>query len=642
VKPVYPDGAGGTYDQQVDTMLNRIEPLLLSDIEIDTLQRDSIPSLLDHLHTLIMVGLGNSDSGSEYETQKIKAPRKSQTSCPLKVINPKKCTARAKGRPGSKLQKRSVESSSLKRPSIISALVSKFNTRKGESISTVHGEVPPASLSMRGPAQGNAPASMHKTSSPSLAHLTTLISSESCILERLNKDDDDIKNNSHDTSPLGYRVKPYMDRKQTAAQDLAGKDVKVSHAVIEDDPTKQFIALSQKRPKGLEPFTLSKKTRIALSVNVNAPATVAPVQIVNEPSSPCAEAQQIKSFALSRSEHVDVLRKRELDKSVTPLNHLIRRTSLGQISNPEVLSSNSKPLPAAPDAESMAISGHTYAECVKTEQKVGEAETARNDPFKGRVEMQEQNEFARRLIKELKDSRNGQSMLRMSHQKIKKAGVPIGVDLPVKHRQAKYLATRTLHENTGSTQIHLHMDKSVVDDPQQAVERTQVQVVNHGNNEHAVNGGTQVALNSRALKDPSINQDSITLARNTSPSSHSSTSAEVQDGQERGPSSSEERAEDLEWENSLQPHQRAIGDQLICISRRLLRHIVDNETAVRGVSETYHMDGNHLLQNFHKQHGSEPETVLDKIKEKKLSMKSEFHDLARQLSKDMQIFTGVS
>jgi hypothetical protein len=73
-----------------------------------------------------------------------------------------------------------------------------------------------------------------------------------------------------------------------------------------------------------------------------------------------------------------------------------------------------------------------------------------------------------------------------------------------------------------------------------------------------------------------------------SPSSHSSTSAES--GSENGGSdalSSFEDAEEREWRQSLQPHHRAILDELRHISNRLLSHIVDKETAVSNIVDMY-------------------------------------------------------
>jgi hypothetical protein len=78
------------------------------------------------------------------------------------------------------------------------------------------------------------------------------------------------------------------------------------------------------------------------------------------------------------------------------------------------------------------------------------------------------------------------------------------------------------------------------------------------------------------------------------PSSHSSTSASP-DSSPTPPLPPFDH-EEMEWEASLQPHQRSLHDSLMRVSKRVLRHVVDNETAVTDIADVYETDGEQVLQ----------------------------------------------
>jgi hypothetical protein len=65
----------------------------------------------------------------------------------------------------------------------------------------------------------------------------------------------------------------------------------------------------------------------------------------------------------------------------------------------EILSSNSKPIPASPNAESTAISGHANCEDLAREERKGDIHTfnTENDPFRQRRDSQKITSFTRRL-----------------------------------------------------------------------------------------------------------------------------------------------------------------------------------------------------------------------------------------------------
>jgi predicted ArsR family transcriptional regulator len=90
----------------------------------------------------------------------------------------------------------------------------------------------------------------------------------------------------------------------------------------------------------------------------------------------------------------------------------------------------------------------------------------------------------------------------------------------------------------------------------------------------------------------------------------------------------------MEWEASLQPHQRSLHDSLMRVSKRVLRHVVDNETAVTDIADVYETDGEQVLQEvLARQNGACAELWRDMgAKKKKLQedMESSVEVLARE------------
>lgn len=110
------------------------------------------------------------------------------------------------------------------------------------------------------------------------------------------------------------------------------------------------------------------------------------------------------------------------------------------------------------------------------------------------------------------------------------------------------------------------------------------------------------------------------------PSSHSSSSAtQVFEKVDT------ELAEEMEWEASLQPHQRAVADMLTRISRRLVRHLVDSETALRDIIADYERDGLELIANLAEEHLIDHATCFEKIEAQRAAMGKEFREIAKRL-----------
>jgi hypothetical protein len=88
---------------------------------------------------------------------------------------------------------------------------------------------------------------------------------------------------------------------------------------------------------------------------------------------------------------------------------------------------------------------------------------------------------------------------------------------------------------------------------------------------------------------------------------------------------------EMEWGAALLPRHRTILDILSRISRRLVIHLVDSETAVNDIIEDYVRDGNELLENLEKSRREQCENLLRTVKTSKLKLVSEYKKSAEKV-----------
>ncbi|KAH7072941.1 hypothetical protein BKA63DRAFT_446111 [Paraphoma chrysanthemicola] len=236
------------------------------------------------------------------------------------------------------------------------------------------------------------------------------------------------------------------------------------------------------------------------------------------------------------------------------------------ITETEILSSNSKPVPASPHAESMAISGHADGNDIDLEKVEADMQTAKLNPFAQARDNYKSTSFIRRL--------------------------------------------------TGDV---LYLDRpEPVDDLTLINDDSEVLQLN----------GQDSQLRFRTDPPPP-----------DAPSSHSSTSAESESSSQPPVPTSE--AEELEWEASLQPHQRALHDLLIKVSNRVLRHIVDNETAAADIAGDFANDSQHLLHEVLKRHNAAYAEVREDMETKRTTLRKELQKSAKSLAKERKRVSAV-
>ncbi|KAF1829767.1 hypothetical protein BDW02DRAFT_573689 [Decorospora gaudefroyi] len=425
--------------------------------------------------------------------------------------------------------------------------------------------------------------------------------------------------------------------------------------------------------------------------------------------------------------------------SSPPVNHVVQdRSDWIRQNAPEagILSSNSKPVPASPNAESTAISSHADCENVASEKRTGDSQTAKSNPFSQRAEGQKKTSFIRRLTGEEStiprsnsktcfplslptrrdDSSNSEvEALIIATQKLsqpmpwqKNRFSPKGARTSnAQHRrEAAQSGMSSIRANFGASQIactskqicesmgdtntkNLQMlrgevtpstreknddmdaDINLSSTQNACIEVTRQQeaepnlchndewpgvkcsesiltatrqVIDDTPAEHPAQGNDMDMEGNTIADDYDGDAQSATKMQASpvnfrssppmpgSPSSHSSTSAPSEPASEsRLPSS---QAEEMEWEESLQPHQRALHDLLVRTSKRVVRHIVENETGVADIAQTFAVDGEHVLKSLLERHDVDYDRVFRDLESKKKRLQGELEYVAKQMAKE--------
>jgi hypothetical protein len=363
-----------------------------------------------------------------------------------------------------------------------------------------------------------------------------------------------------------------------------------------------------------------------------------------------------------------------LNKGHTPQHQLVEHEHVFGLANVEILSSNSKPLPGHPVAESVAISGHADRMEVDIEMEMGEYETAKSNPFLQRFPSQKAASFVRRLTGDSQEANDVDTSPSLSRAKPLERSRR---DRPSTHLAAAVTSAQPTVNPKALAKVHQVNEHSKDSYPKRTSSPKRVtKFVDAGyttpiqkRGSAAPRKAVEAAVQSHphpvldADIDVDVDGDQTLVAdaddfpplpkpspvnfRSSPPvahltsSNHSSTSADSTPPSERASSIPTEDVEDAEWEESLQPHQRALGDQLHRISKRVLRHIVDHETAVDDIAVMYAEDGEHLLNKYVERHSGEYEKLEKGVEKKKAEMRNELLGVAKNIAKERQRYKSA-
>jgi hypothetical protein len=352
----------------------------------------------------------------------------------------------------------------------------------------------------------------------------------------------------------------------------------------------------------------------------------------------------------------------------------------------EILSSNTKRVPDSPHAESTAISGHADRDDVHREKCIGDLETAKSDPFKQRREgVQKITPFTRKLTGEdvadnIDGSTHGEPLSmpaemangddEMDDLAIASATQPLpkqspslfkrrtsaarqSVPGPIAHaRTANSLLANVSRraskaDNTGRHQHTLpgpeqlqrtsqraQVDESVISASREAIGDILPDAPAHVVDQADLEGETTLVNDETDLPQQYCTRASDLRFRSSPPIPDSSS---VRGGfsdeseQEPEPSPPTSRADELEWEAALQPHQRALHEQLLRTSKRVMRHIVDNETAVTDITDVFAADGERLLNLLVEKQSKESTEKFQELKSKRQDLLNELSNASKSL-----------
>ena len=85
------------------------------------------------------------------------------------------------------------------------------------------------------------------------------------------------------------------------------------------------------------------------------------------------------------------------------------------------------------------------------------------------------------------------------------------------------------------------------------------------------------------------------------------------------------------WRNALQPHQMDLFDELVAVSHKLVRHLVDQETAVESIKDHYRRRGLHIIEQMEATHAKQHQKDVQALKERKKRLKKELVECDKRL-----------
>ncbi|KAL1595645.1 hypothetical protein SLS60_009334 [Paraconiothyrium brasiliense] len=477
------------------------------------------------------------------------------------------------------------------------------------------------------------------------------LSSEAHILKKLNDSESD--------SELGY-----IDAHSSEIDNGVASRKRTSCSSTPSTPRPQRAALD---PDGTE-----TNADVGEPMSVKPPLTVAPIRVLEDPSSPCDSRADrsmqappkpvVEETILTTSPKTAqrlVRSHGHYDERQTPIQQLGKRSHSDLSFNLEILSSNSKPTPASPSAASTAISGLADRHQVRIEQAHGEYKIEKSDPFQ--LSRRKVTSFTRRLVESRDVSQDPEPEEHAKSTEGNSQGHPIELGDSPSSPSSEALppieqSPITTNDHTGVTQpiefLQIQAPELTRRSRSRAIEPLTATVApgeasQHqcGHQDHQRGNVPRFAADAEMegdtlveFEEPQQTPHEVSHLRSSpppmdlSPSSHSSTSAEPEPRTDPHVPTSE--AEEMEWEAHLRPYQLDLKDQLLRVSNRVLQHIVGNESAVSDIADTYTKDGQQSLDLLFESHEQQFDAMHKDIKQKKAKLNKATEKVLSKLRKE--------
>ncbi|OAL53204.1 hypothetical protein IQ07DRAFT_504155 [Pyrenochaeta sp. DS3sAY3a] len=306
----------------------------------------------------------------------------------------------------------------------------------------------------------------------------------------------------------------------------------------------------------------------------------------------------------------------------------------------EILSSNSKPVPASPNADSSAISGHADCNEIVIEKEKGDWQTAQSDPFNRRSSNPNSTAFMRRLTGE--DPTNNIHVSEdLNTADVQALGTNAARAIDPVRTYIKKQATQSVRTAAKGA---VEGKDARNGPPERIADIAQTVPTIHGHEDLHTEGETTLAGDAK-FEQPFLEPKASPIHFRSSPpvigslGSRSSTSAEVEAPSPSPLPTSE--AELMNWEASLKSHQRSLYDSIIRVSKRAIQRIVDSETAVTDIVEVFEKDAEHVLRSLLQEQHREYNHVFGSMENKTKQLKRELEVTAGRLKEDRRRFKVV-
>lgn len=95
------------------------------------------------------------------------------------------------------------------------------------------------------------------------------------------------------------------------------------------------------------------------------------------------------------------------------------------------------------------------------------------------------------------------------------------------------------------------------------------------------------------------------------------------------------------WRSALQPYQMNLFDELVNVSHRLVRHLVDRETATREAVQDYRRRGLRLIEQMEQAHAQQYQEYLVELKQRKKRLRRDLNKCSAQVKDAVAAVEGA-
>ncbi|KAK8168522.1 hypothetical protein BKA80DRAFT_267116 [Phyllosticta citrichinensis] len=153
--------------------------------------------------------------------------------------------------------------------------------------------------------------------------------------------------------------------------------------------------------------------------------------------------------------------------------------------------------------------------------------------------------------------------------------------------------------------------------------------------------GLEALINARPEDDPDrtlVNDDDSSDDASDTSVASTLDDDETEEEEDDEPRERNQHPSEMDWEASLKPHQQNLSFVLSRISERLVRHLIDSETAIEDVVAAFEHDGMELVEKMEQAHQEEYELERGALTKAKRELKSVLERINGKFRKDKKAY----